>query len=152
MLHSNAQQSLYKRQSKIFRDLTAWNPSPILPLWIQAKSVNTLTWLLTYLKTYILSTARVTAPIPLVARSKAWVCGRSFAWIAASNPGGIVVWLWVLCTVKLRSLRRDGHSSRGALPSVVCLTLCDRETARQPRPIRAVEPWGGEKIGYTVVW
>jgi hypothetical protein len=27
-------------------------------------------------------------PIPVAARSKAWVCGRSFAGIAGSNPTG----------------------------------------------------------------
>ena len=27
-------------------------------------------------------------PIPVAARSKAWVCGRSLAWIAGSNPAG----------------------------------------------------------------
>jgi hypothetical protein len=41
-----------------------------------------------------------------------------------------------------RSLRRADHSSRGVLPSVVCLTECDLEisTMRRPRPTRAVEP------------
>ena len=27
-------------------------------------------------------------PIPVAARSKAWVCGRSFAGIVGSNPAG----------------------------------------------------------------
>jgi hypothetical protein len=56
-------------------------------------------------------------PIPVAARSKAWVCGRSLTGIVDSNPAGSmdVCLLWVL------SLRRAGPSSRGVLPSVVCL-------------------------------
>ena len=27
-------------------------------------------------------------PRPVIARSKAWACGRSRAWIAGSNPAG----------------------------------------------------------------
>jgi len=41
-------------------------------------------------------------PIPVAARSKAWVCGRSPAEIVGSNPtGGMdVCLLWVLCVVR----------------------------------------------------
>ena len=60
-------------------------------------------------------------PVPVAARSKAYVCGRSLAEIVGSNPtGGMdVCLLWVLCVVRLRSLRRADHSSRGVLPTVV---------------------------------
>jgi hypothetical protein len=34
-------------------------------------------------------------PIPVAAWSKVWVCGRSLAWIADSNPAGI--WMSVSC-------------------------------------------------------
>jgi hypothetical protein len=34
-------------------------------------------------------------PIPVAARSKAWVCGRSLAGIANLNPAG--VWISVVC-------------------------------------------------------
>jgi hypothetical protein len=37
--------------------------------------------------------------------------------------------LWVLCVVRQRSLRRAGTSSRGVLPSVVCLKG-DREASQ----------------------
>jgi len=42
------------------------------------------------------------SPIQLVAWSKAWVCSRSLAGIAGSNPAGDmdVYLLWVLCVVK----------------------------------------------------
>jgi hypothetical protein len=41
-------------------------------------------------------------PIPLAARSKAWVCGRSLAGIVGSNPTGSidVCLLSVLCVVR----------------------------------------------------
>jgi hypothetical protein len=47
--------------------------------------------------------------------------------------------LWVLCVVRLRSLRRADLSSRGILPSVVCLTDCDHESSTTRRPL----PTGG---------
>jgi hypothetical protein len=47
----------------------------------------------------------------VAARSKASVCGLSLTGTAGSN----------LCVVRWRSLRRADHSSRGVLPSVVCL-------------------------------
>jgi hypothetical protein len=52
--------------------------------------------------------------------------------------------LWVLCDVRLRSLRRAGPSSRGVLPTVVCLSVCDHETStkrRGPGPYKAVEQY-----------
>jgi len=62
-------------------------------------------------------------PIPMAVPTKVWVCGRSLAGIAGSNAaGGVdVCLLWVLCVVRLKSLRRPDHSSRGVLPSVACL-------------------------------
>jgi hypothetical protein len=64
-------------------------------------------------------------PIPVAARSKAWVCGRSLAGIAGSNLAGSmdVFLLLVLCVVRYRSLRRADHSSRGVLPSLVFLSV-----------------------------
>jgi hypothetical protein len=42
----------------------------------------------------------------------------------------------VLCVVKLRSLRRADHSSRGVLPTVVrsCVWYRKRKTSRMRRP------------------
>jgi hypothetical protein len=56
-------------------------------------------------------------------KCKAWVCGRSLAWIVGSNPaaGMDVCLLWVLCVVRKRFLPPTDHSSRGVLPSLVCL-------------------------------
>ena len=36
-------------------------------------------------------------PVPVAARSKAWVCGRSLAGIMGSNPAG--AWMSVMCVV-----------------------------------------------------
>jgi hypothetical protein len=75
------------------------------------------------------------------------VCGRSLAGIVGSNPAEDthVCLLCVLCVVRYRTLRRADHSSRGVLPSVMCLTECDHEssTMRRPWPSKSVAPWGG---------
>ena len=62
---------------------------------------------------------------PEATRSKAWVCGRSLAGIAGSNPAGgrEVCVLWMLCVVRWRLLRQADHSSRRVLSSVVCLSM-----------------------------
>ena len=54
-------------------------------------------------------------PIPVAVPSKKWVCGRSLAGIAGSNPAGDmnIRILCVLCDVRLRSVLRADHSSRG---------------------------------------
>jgi hypothetical protein len=65
---------------------------------------------------------------PVAVRSKAWVCGRSLTRIVGSNPtGGMdVCLLRVLCVVRLRSLRRAGHSSKRS-PTECGVSECDRE-------------------------
>jgi len=37
----------------------------------------------------------------------------------------------VLCVVRWRSLRRADHSSRGVLPSAVCLSVCSRNLGNE---------------------
>jgi len=58
--------------------------------------------------------------MPVAARSKAWVYGRSLAGVAGSNPtGGMeVCLLWMLCVVRWRSLRLADHLSRGVLSNM----------------------------------
>jgi len=60
-------------------------------------------------------------PVPMAARSKAYVSGRLPGEIVSSNPteGMDICLLWVLCVVRLRSLWQADHSSRGVLPNVV---------------------------------
>jgi hypothetical protein len=64
-------------------------------------------------------------PIPVDARSKAWVCGLTLAGIAGSNSvGGMDVYLFRMsCVVRYSSLRRANHSSDGVLPGVMCLSV-----------------------------
>ena len=63
-------------------------------------------------------------PIHVTALSKAWVWGPSLAGIAVSNPAkGIDVYLLCVLCVVTWSLRRADRSSRGVLPSVVCLSM-----------------------------
>ena len=56
-------------------------------------------------------------------RFKAWVCGCSLDGIAGSTPaeGMDTLLLWVLFVAMF--LRRGDHSFRGAIPSVVCLSV-----------------------------
>jgi hypothetical protein len=69
----------------------------------------------------------------VAARTKTWVHSRPLIGTVGSNlDGGMDVCL--VCVVRLRSLHRAHHSSRGALPSVVCLTECDREASIMWRP------------------
>jgi hypothetical protein len=78
-------------------------------------------------------------PIPVAARSQAWVCGRSLAGIASSNPTwGMDVLSLMFCALTQRCLREAYRSSRGVLADVLCLTDCYREasTMRRPWPTR----------------
>ena len=95
--------------------------------------------------TIIITYISLQTPIPVAALSKAWVCRRSLAGIVGSNPawGMDICLLSVLCVVRYRPLHRAGHSSRGVLPSVACLSVI-------------VDPWqrwghgplGGGLLGY----
>ena len=80
-------------------------------------------------------------PIPVTTRSKAW-SAAALAGVASSNPaGGMgICLLWVLCVVRKKSLRRAHRSSRGALPSVVCVSEWDSEAAMRPWPTRGPLP------------
>jgi hypothetical protein len=75
--------------------------------------------------TKIIGLLKCVWPIPVAARSKAWVCGRSLAGIGGfeSCRGMDFCLLCVLCVVRYRSLLRADHSSRGVLPIVVCLSF-----------------------------
>jgi hypothetical protein len=79
----------------------------------------------------------------VAARFNAWVCGRSLAGIAGTNPAGGMNVSCEYCVYTVRGLC-DGPI---ILPEesyrVLCLIECDLETSkmRRPRPSRAVEPW-----------
>jgi hypothetical protein len=79
----------------------------------------------------------------VAARPEAWVCGRSFAGIAVSNPaeGMDICPLWALSVVRWRFLRRADHWSREVLPSVVCLNVVVKPRQRGvPGQLWAVAP------------
>ena len=65
-------------------------------------------------------------PIPMAVRSKVWVCGRSFAGIAGSNPVSVLC-----CQVEVSTTGRSP-----ALPSVMSVTVCDIETSTMTSPWR----------------
>jgi hypothetical protein len=90
------------------------------------------------LSLYQYSQPLIHRPIPVAARFKGWVCGHSLAGNAVSNPAGDMegCLFWVLCVVRKRSLRRVGHSSRGALPSVVCLSVIEEPHRGGLGPLR----------------
>jgi hypothetical protein len=77
----------------------------------------------------------------VAARSKAWVCDRSLAGIAGSNPTGghgLLSLVSVVCCQDEVS-ESEYHSSRGVLPSVVCLSVI-------VSPLRNVAAWRGATI------
>jgi hypothetical protein len=68
-------------------------------------------------------------PIPVAERSKKWVCSRSPAGIAGSNPaeGMDVCLLWVLCVCQVEV------SATGWSLVQRCVPVCDLETSRMRR-------------------
>ena len=90
--------------------------------------------------------------VSVAAPSKTWVCGRSFAWIAGSNPaeGMDFCLLWVFYFARLRSLRRADHSSRGVLLTVVHRSVIVNPTQWGSRiPSGAAALW--DKTRYKVI-
>ena len=83
-------------------------------------------------------------PVPVAARSEAYICGRSPAEIMVSNHNGgmDVCLLWVLCVVRYRSLRQADHSSRGFIQTVVRRYVWSRKPSEWggPGPLGAVAP------------
>ena len=62
--------------------------------------------------------------IPVVAQSKAWVCGHSLAVNAGSNSAGDMEASFECCVFSGTGLCvRADLSSRGVLPTVVCLSV-----------------------------
>jgi hypothetical protein len=78
-------------------------------------------------------------------RSKAWVYGRSLAWISGSIPaeGMDVCLVSIVCCQVVRA----GPSSRGVLPSVVCLkcVIAKPRTMGRPRPPRGCRVIGKKR-------
>jgi len=67
-------------------------------------------------------------PVPVAARSKAWVCGRSLAGIVGSNPAGSMD-ICLLCVLSGRGLC-DGPITRPEESyRLWCVVVCDLETS-----------------------
>jgi hypothetical protein len=62
-------------------------------------------------------------PIPVAARSKVWVRSRSIIRVAGSNAAGDMDSLLLVVYCQAEVSARADHSSRGTLPSVVCLSV-----------------------------
>jgi hypothetical protein len=64
-------------------------------------------------------------PIPVAARSKAWVCVRSLVGIVGSNSAGGMDVSPLLSVVfrYVEALRWDDHLPRGVLSNMVCLSV-----------------------------
>ena len=110
------------RQQTFSNNIRLWNPK--FSKWITLK-----------FESYSAS-----LPVPVGARSKTKVCGRSSAEIVCSNPteGMDVSLLWVLCVVRQRSLWRADHSYRGVLLTVVCRCVWSRNLVNE----EAMAHWG----------
>jgi hypothetical protein len=102
-------------------------------------------------------------PIPVTARSKAWLWSRSLAGIAGSNPAWrmYVCLLWMFCVIKYikyTSPRQADPSSRGVLPRVAYAREAlwrHRKIKRFPCNIQeatGVGGWGDLEVYLYIVW
>ena len=85
---------------------------------------------------------KVPVPVPVAARSEVWVCGRSPAEIAGSNPTGVmdVCLLWVLCVLLGRGLCDELITHPEESYRLWSVVECDLETSimRRPWPTRGL--------------
>ena len=68
-------------------------------------------------------------PIPVAARSKAWVCGRSLAGIVGSKPAGVCMFVSGECYVLSgRGLCDELITCQEESYRLRCVVVCDLET------------------------
>jgi hypothetical protein len=95
---------------------------------------------------YVTPRLRIHGPIPVAVRSKGWVCGRSLAGIAGSNPAGARMSGSCECCVLsgrgpcVELIPRPRESYR-----VWCVSECDREAWIMRRPWPTGGCWAVEK-------
>ena len=74
-------------------------------------------------------------PVPVAARSKALVCGRSPAEIVGSNPtGGMNVLRCECCVLLGRGLCDELITRPEESYRLWCVVVCDLETSKMRRP------------------
>ena len=103
----------------------------LLPLW----AVRPVQSLSACTRVHFIFTFTTVVPVPVVARSKAWVCGRSSVEIVGSNPIGGMDVFYECCVL---SLRRAYRSCRGVQPSVVRRCVWSRNLVKE----EALAHWG----------
>ena len=64
----------------------------------------------------------------MTARSKVWVCGRSLAGIAGSNPSGCIVVCCKCCVLSGRGLCVGLITRPEETYRLCCVVVCDLET------------------------
>jgi len=94
-------------------------------------------------------------PISLAARSKAWVCGRSLAGIAGSNPAGGNGSLFLVSVVCFQvEVSATDRSLVQRSPTDCSVSVCDREASivRKPWPTGGCWSmgWGGIFVSISV--
>ena len=74
-------------------------------------------------------------PVPVAARSKAWVCGRLPAVIVGSNPtGGMDVVCCECCVLSGRGFCDELITRPEESYRLWCVVVCNLETSRMRRP------------------
>jgi len=101
-------------------------------LTMSKNTVSTYTRLSAVTSLQILTYLHVNKPIPVAARSKAWVCcncGFESRWghgyLSLLSVLSVCVCVCV-CFVRYRSRRRADHLSRGDLPNAACLSVISK--------------------------
>jgi len=120
------------------------DPSPLLVLWSRKSRAITLLplWAVRPVQSLIACTRvrftllyanelqRICQPVPVAARSKAWVCGRSPAEIVGSNPAGARTPVsYECCALSGRGLCDELINGLEESYRLWCVVVCDLETS-----------------------
>ena len=104
------------------------------PTWMQGNRRHFFQWLL--------QTNLQMLPIPIAARSKAWVCGRSLTGIAGSNPtGGMESVSRESCVLSGRVLCEGPITRPEDSYRLCCVLVCDLESSWMRRRSSPGELW-----------
>jgi len=76
-----------------------------------------------------ISESKDSSPVPVTARSKAWVCGRSLAGIVGSRPTGFMDVCCECCVMSGRGLCDELITRPEKSNRLLCVVVCDLETS-----------------------